>query len=204
MAFLVANLSIPANDEDKIKDAFQNSLHWEYSKYANPIYSLFLIQPKTAVIYAQKELVEDLLGRKSDEPFLLGGPMSLTFVNPNDYASLCVEINFLDSSNLPDFQYDILSSLRETLSTSNFASCLKENSVTLKFSNHDETAECIRALSPFNNNKINSRIIPVVEHAILRCVWKGPSTLAATIKRLKSTGQNITNFVQSCLRQDFH
>lgn len=200
MAFLVANLSIPANDEDKIKDAFQNSLHWEYSKYANPIYSLFLIQPKIAVMYSQKELVEDLLGRKANEPFLLGGPMSLTFVNPNDYASLCVEINFLDPSNLPDYQYDVLSSLRETLSTPNFGSFLKEKSIILKFSNPDETAECTRALSTFNYDKTTSRIINVVEHVTLRCVWKGPSTLAATIKRLKSTGQNITNFVQSCLR----
>lgn len=200
--FLVANLSIPASDEEKLKEAFQNALQWEYSKYTNPIYALYLLQPKTAIVYAQKELIDELLNRKTDNAFQLGGPMSATFFNGDVFPSNCIDVNF-KNSNLPtDQQLALLNSIQEAKSIT-FSAFQKENSFTLRFSTIEETTEgCekVLAYSKENNISLTAHVITVSDHVILRCSWKGTSSLAATIKRLKSTGQNLTNLVQSCLR----
>jgi hypothetical protein len=199
MSYLVAKLSIPASDEDKLKDAFQNALQWEYSKYSHPIHALFLAQPKLAIIYAQTELVEELLNRNPEDLFQLGGPMSTTFIDANSYPSTCVEIEF-GSTNQQDQQNALISTLRENMPFSSFGSFLKENLVTLRFSTSEEISDCLKFLSSYQANSISSRIISVNEHITLRCSWKGQVSLQSTIKRLKSTGQNITSLVQSCLR----
>lgn len=201
MSYLIANLSIPANDEEKIKDAFQSALQWEYSQYVNPVYALFLIQAKTAVVYAQKELVEDLLKREPTNTFQLGGPLSTTFTSAEAFTSTLVEINFSDKSLLPDLQYDLLGSLREKLTSTNFTSFLKSTSISLRFNNQEDAAECVKLIPSLpESTTATGTLISIASHVALRAVWKGPAPLAGTIKRLKSTGQTLTSLVQSCLR----
>jgi hypothetical protein len=195
MSFLVANLSIPASDEEKVKDAFQNALQWEYSKYTNPIYSLFFSQPKTAVIYAQKEFVDELILRDSNNPFQLGGPMSATFASGPTFPSACIEIECQQADHI----VNILSALRDALPVG-FGSFVKGSVATLRFPNATDAFESQRALSSLGIPGVTARVLSVGEHVSLRCGWQGSSSLAATVKRLKSTGQNLTSLVQSCVR----
>jgi hypothetical protein len=202
MSFLVATLSISASDEDKLKDAFQNALQWEYDKYSNPIYALFLLNPKTAVLYAQKALVYDLLSRESGNPLQLGGPMSALFTTGDSFPSNCVEIQFFHHSTISQDQiFSALGRIRDLISDP-FASFIHDKRLTLRFSSSTEAANACQTLinSKSIGLQLQAQVINVSQFVAVSCSWKGSTTLASTIKRLKAAGQNITNLVQSCLR----
>ena len=198
--FVVATLSVPATDEEKLKEAFQNKIQWEYSKYSNPIHAVYLLQPNIAIIYAQKELIDELLSRKSDNILQVDGSMSVTFSNGHLFPSNCIAISFIE---LPtEQQITILNTIHDTFQL-NFATFPKNNKFTLRFGAIEEAANGYQIINKYATEKcitIHAQIINISEHIALRCVWKGANTLSATITKLKSTGQNFVSSIQSCLR----
>ncbi|CAM6031410.1 unnamed protein product [Sphagnum compactum] len=123
--------------------------------------------------------------------------MSATFLSADSFSN-CFEIEFTDSSNIPDTQSSVLSAIRDAMPNSNFGSFLKSDTVTLRFSTVEESLECSKIISALPG--VVGKILKISSHVALRCSWKGPSSLMATIKRLKSSAQSITNLTQSCTR----
>lgn len=192
---IVANLSIPISDEEKIKEALHASLQWEYGKYLNPIQSLFLLTPQIAVVYTSSELSTELLSRGN--VFQLGGPLSATFSDATELPSNCCEVKF-NSEIIEDTEYLFIERIKESYPTVSIF--LRKNSLLHKFIEINDPSSVISTLSSIISSSGTIRIIPLTENILVKCAWRGSVPFTTTVKRLKSTGQNITNLVQSCLR----
>ena len=194
-ATLVAKLSLAVSDEEKVRDALQNSLQWEYGQYSNPIRCLFLATPRLGIVYANANLAEELLSRH--DTFQLGGPLSATFVDGKSYPSNCIEMEFMSEIGRNEFGIidkikDIYPSMYLLLRTSHCA--------VLRFPNCENATEAFEKVSAVVEETASVHHIFVNEHVPVKCYWTGKTSLLTTTKRLKSAGQNITSVVQSCLR----
>ena len=88
------------------------------------------------------------------------------------------------------------------MSHSSFGSFVKSTFATLRFPNATDAFECQKKISEIGSNEVTSRVLSIQDHVAIRCTWKDPrsASLSATIKRLRSTGQNLINLVQSVTR----
>jgi hypothetical protein len=199
---LVAKLSLSAFDDNKIKEALISALQWSYGKFNNPIYGLFLSSPRTAIVYADKDLAKELLEFGSND-FQLGGPLSASFTSGERYMSNFVQLD-LSGFEKADDKYDVVNQIRE-LFLSSVGVFMREKELALRFDSSEVASDScgkIRALSVFKNRECKIDVIPIRHHAMLKCIWKGSSPFSTTLKRLSATGQSITNLVQSCVRYD--
>lgn len=196
-AVVVASLSIPTVDEDKVKDALQASLQWgQMSKNSNRIQVLYLQSPKIAVVFTSKEVAEELLGHGSNH-FQLGGPLSAIFSNGDAFASNCLEIELRSESeeNLNSFVEIVHEKFPGTL-----ALCVRQKGVIVRFPTADMAMHGSTELPQHSGIVKFSRLLSASDHVLVRGMWKGPLNFSTQAKRLKATGQNITNVIQSCLR----
>ena len=192
---VVAQLTIPVSDEEKVREALQNSLQWEYGTTTDSFNYICLIEPRSALMSVNPDLARVLLGRK--DTFQLGGPLAAKFFSGETYFSSCIEI---------DFQTDEVSSsslsmaeriLDAFVSVSLF---VRKGHAIFRFQNSEAATQ---AFKPFCEAFVGIalvRIVPASEHVALVCAWKGKSSLSATAKRLHSVGQSIVGIAQSCLR----